>query len=363
MKYRQLPNSDLKLSAVGFGLWTVATSWWGEFTDEQAIGLMKKAYDDYGINFFDAADTYGNGRSETLFPAQQRENIVIGTKFAYDIYSNPEERKGQRELPQQTSPEYIRFALEESLKRLKTDYLDMYQIHNAKMEHIVDDSLFETLEALKQEGKIRHYGVALGPAIGWLTEGVLAIKERKIDALMVIHSLLEQHPGNAFIQACHENHLNTGLMVRVPHASGMLEGHYNENTTFEKSDHRSHRPKHWLTNGLKKVEQLRFLENSQRSLGQVAIQWLLAEQSVSTVLPNIYNEEQLKEFGTASDSPELTLEEVEKIKVLVEDNFGITDEPPMMYKGNMVTPSMDITGYRKQLEEHTEAELKQLQPA
>jgi diketogulonate reductase-like aldo/keto reductase len=111
------------------------------------------------------------------------------------------------------------------------------------------------------------------------------------------------------------------------------------------------------------VEQLRFLENAQRTLGQVAIQWLLAEPAVTTVLPNIYNEEQLKEFGTASDTPELTTDELQKIKVLVENNFGITDEPPMMYKGNMEAPAMDISGYRKQLDEQAQAEEKQLQPA
>lgn len=355
MKYRQLPNTDLKLSTVGFGMWTVATTWWGEFTDEQAISLLQKANQDYGINFFDAADTYGNGKSEELlakaFPNTKRDDIVIGTKFAYDIYSNPEERKGQRELPQQATPEYVRFALEQSLKRLNTDYIDLYQIHNAKMEHIVDDTLFETLEALKAEGKIRSFGVALGPAIGWLTEGVLATRERKVDMLMVIHNMLEQHPGNTFVEAAQQNNLNTGLLVRVPHASGMLEGHYTENTTFDKGDHRAHRPKSWLINGLKKVEQLRFLEKENRTLGQAAMQWLLTEPAVTSILPNIYNEEQLKEFGQAPDTPELTSEELEIIKTLVANNFGITDEPPMMYKGGMDYPENNLDFYRKEVQQ------------
>lgn len=341
MKYRTIPGTELTLSEIGFGTWTVSTGWWGQFTDEEAVHLLQKAHQEYGITFFDAADTYGNGRSEELLAkafAGCRDQVVIGSKFAYDIYDNPEQRTGQRELPQKTTPEYIRFAVEESLKRLQTDYLDLYQVHNAKMDHIEDDDIFETLDALKAEGKIRYNGLALGPAIGWLAEGVRAVREREVDTLMVIYSLIEQHPGDAFIEECHRRGNKTGLIVRVPHSSGMLEGHYNENTTFEKTDHRSHRPKHWLTNGLKKVEQLRFLEKPNRTMGQMALQFVLSEPAMTSVLPNIYNEEQLKEFATAVDCPSLTIEELATIRDLVANNFGIEDEPPMMYKGTMIHP-------------------------
>ena len=352
MKYRNIPNTDLKLSEVGFGTWTVATNWWGEFTDEEAIQLLQKSKEDYGINFFDAADAYGNGRSETLIEKAfkgKRDEIVIGTKFAYDIYNNPEERKGQRELPQQTTPEYIRYACEESLKRLGTDYIDIYQIHNAKMEHINDDSLFGTLDSLKSEGKIRHYGVALGPAIGWLAEGLMAMRKHPITTMMIIYNMLEQHPGNDFVIESHKRGEQTGMIVRVPHASGMLEGHYTEDTTFDKNDHRVHRPKHWLTNGLKKVEQLRFLEKPNRTLGQAALKWLLADPIITSILPNIYHEDQLKEFATVSECPDMTPDELEQVAKLVANNFGITDEPPMMYKGLMVHP--DAPEYIDNLEE------------
>lgn len=356
MKYRNLPNTDLKLSEIGFGTWTVATNWWGEFTDEQAVALMQKAHNDYGITFFDAADAYGNGRSETLlakaFPGK-REDIVIGTKFAYDIYSNPEARKGQQELPQQTTPEYIRYACEESLKRLGTDYIDIYQIHNAKMNHVDDDAVFDTLDALKSEGKIRHYGVALGPAIGWLAEGIMAMRKRRVDTLMIIYNMLEQHPGNDFVVESHKLGEQTGMIVRVPHASGMLEGHYTEDTKFEKGDHRAHRPKSWLTNGLKKVEQLRFLEKPNRTLSHAALKWLLADPVITTILPNIYHEDQLKDFAMVSEAPDLTPDELEKVAKLVANNFGITDEPPMMYKGNMVHP--DAPEYANSLKVQSEA--------
>jgi len=340
MKYRLLGKTDLFVSEVGFGLWTLSTGWWGDVTDEDAVKLMRKAYEDYGVTLFDAADTYGNGRSESLLAqafADVRDNVVYATKFGYDFYTTDTPRTGQKELPQDVSPKFIRFACEQSLKRLETDYIDLYQLHNAKMEHIEDDAIYDTLEALKAEGKIRHYGLALGPAIGWLAEGVRAVRERRVDSLQIIQSLLEQYPGNPMLEESRNNGNVTGFLARVPHASGMLEGKYTEDTTFDAKDHRSHRPKSWLTHGLKKVEQLRFLELPNRTLGQAALKFLTANPLIASTLPNIYNEEQLHEFATAPESPDLTPEELDRIQTLVTANFGL-DEPPMMYKGTMEYP-------------------------
>ena len=137
----------------------------------------------------------------------------------------------------------MRRALEASLRRLETDYVDVYQMHNARMEQIDDDALWELLESLKREGKIRTYGVALGPAIGWLYEGVDAVRERNVPSLQIIWNMLEQYPGNEQIRAAYDAGAATGYMIRVPHSSGMLEGHYTAETTFPKGDHRRHRPR------------------------------------------------------------------------------------------------------------------------
>jgi aryl-alcohol dehydrogenase-like predicted oxidoreductase len=116
----------------------------------------------------------------------------------------------------------------------------------------------------------------------------------------------------------------TGLIVRVPHSSGMLEGKYTENTTFSKNDHRRHRPREWLLDGLKKVEQLGFLtESGDRTLGQAALKFVLASPEVVSTLPNIYDEEQLEEFAAAPDAPDLTEEELSRIAELYENNFGL----------------------------------------
>jgi aryl-alcohol dehydrogenase-like predicted oxidoreductase len=342
MKYRTYPNSDVTVSEVGFGMWTTSTGWWGETSDEQAVAMLHQAHD-LGVTLYDAADTYGNGRSEEQLAkafANRRDRVVIATKFGYDIYTHAAQRLGQAELPQDVSPAYIRKALDESLRRLQTDYVDIYQLHNAKMDHVHDDAMWETLEALRTAGKIRMYGVALGPAIGFLYEGIDAVKKHNVASLQIIWNMLEQYPGNEHVKAAYDGSTDTGYMIRVPHASGMLEGHYTEDTVFPENDHRRHRPRSWLINGIQKVEQLRFLELPERTLGQAALQWLLREPRVMTVLPNIYDRDQLIEFARAPETPALNADELARIDALYAKNFGI-EEPPMAFKGVMTRESVE----------------------
>ena len=341
MKYRTYPKTSITVSEVGFGLWTTSTGWWGEMSDADAVKMLQAAYD-MGITLFDAADTYGNGRSEEQLAAafaDKRERVIYSTKFGYDFYTFTGERKGQSELPADFSEKHVRFALEQSLKRLRTDYIDIWQMHNAHLDQVRDDRLWELLASLQQEGKIRSYGVALGPAIGWLYEGVEAATRRNTTSVQMIWNILEQFPGSDMIKAAYDSNADTGYQIRVPHSSGMLEGKYTADTVFPASDHRSHRPRSWLTNGVKKVETLRFLETSNRTLGQAAIQWLLAEPRVMTVLPNIYDMEQLREFAAAPDTPALTRDELGRIAELEKTNFGV-EEGPMKYKGTMTTEQL-----------------------
>jgi aryl-alcohol dehydrogenase-like predicted oxidoreductase len=193
------------------------------------------------------------------------------------------------------------------------------------MDAIENDALFGLMEEFKKEGKIRAYGVALGPKIGWLEEGVKAMRERNLDGVQMIYNLLEQDPGRDLIEAARET--GTSLVVRVPHSSGMLEGKYTENTTFAKNDHRRHRPKEWLTEGLKKVERLGFLtESGERTLGQAALKFVLASPEIVSTLPNIYDEEQLKEFAAAPETPDFTKEELARVEELYESNFGLQEQ-------------------------------------
>ncbi len=322
MRYRRFGNTDLVASEIGFGVWTVTAGWWGDYTDEDAVALLREALD-LGVTFFDTADTYGAGRGETVLAkalaGEPRDRVVISTKFGYDFYTHTE-RRGQQERPQDWSPRFVRFALEQSLRRLNTDYIDLYQLHNARFDAIDRDDLFEQLESFKVAGKIRHYGVALGPAIGWLDEGIAAMTRRKITSLQIIYNLLEQDPGRRFFPTARDRAV--GIMVRVPHSSGLLEGKYTEGTRFAQGDHRRHRPREWLTRGLKKLERLAFLtEGRGRTIGQAALKFILAQPSVTTVLPNIYHSDQLREFAAASDLPDLTGEDLARIQELYEHDF------------------------------------------
>src|SRR5215212_62963 len=131
MKYRKLARTDLSVSEIGFGVWTLSAGWWGEYSDDQACTLLRRACD-LGVTFFDTGDTYGEGRGETILAkafGARRRDIVIGTKFGYDFYGDAE-RRGQRERRQDFSPDFVRFALEQSLLRLGSDYVDLYQLHN-----------------------------------------------------------------------------------------------------------------------------------------------------------------------------------------------------------------------------------------
>lgn len=323
MHYRPLAGTDLQVSEVGFGVWTVTAGWWGDYTDEQAVGLIRQAID-LGITFFDTADTYGDGRGETLLAEAlggDRERVVIGTKFGYDA-SRQEGPRGQRELPQDWSPAFVRQACEASLRRLNTDRIDCWQLHNPKMDAIEHDDLWQTLDDLRREGKVRSYGVALGPRIGWRDEGLRALHERRVPVAQIIHNLFEQEPGNDLIAAARET--GASVIVRVPHSSGLLEGHFTAETTFPAGDHRRHRSREWLVEGVRKVEQVRFLEaDGQRTLGQAALKWLLADPVIVSTLPNIYDAAQLEEFAAASDTPDLTEEELRRCQELYAANFGI----------------------------------------
>jgi aryl-alcohol dehydrogenase-like predicted oxidoreductase len=339
MKYRIFPGTNVRVSEVGFGTWTLATSWWGEKTDAEAVSMLRAALDDHGITFFDAADTYGNGRSERQLAEAfrgRRAEVVYATKVGYDIYDESAQanRKGQSELPMRTDPAYIRMAVDRCLQRLETDYIDVLQVHNAKMEHVRQADLWGTLRDLQREGKILAWGAAFGPAIGWLYEAVeLVEREPEINTIQMIWNILEQHPGTPMIEAARKHAPQCCFNIRVTHASGMLEGKYTADTVFPANDHRRHRPRSWLTNGVKKVETLDFLRRDM-TLGQAALKWLLDEPLVVTTLPNIYDGEQLAEFAAASDQRDLTATEMRQIADLHARNFGVVEEP-MVYKGTM----------------------------
>ena len=334
MQYRALGNTGLQASVVGFGVWTVATKMWGITDEAFGASLLQLAFE-RGINFYDTADVYGDGRGETLLAdalGDKRDEIVIGTKFGYDFYTTPGVQPGQRERPHDWSPAFVRMACEKSLQRLRTDRIDLYQMHNPRLDALQSDDLFATLEALKAEGKIRSYGAALGPALKadrQIEEGLYCVRERRAP-VQIIYNLIEQVLGEAICPVAQE--FGVQVLVRVPHASDMLLGHIKADTKFAADDHRSFRQtdpamqNEWQANGLRKVEQLGFLtEPRGRTLGQMAIQFLLAEPSIGGIFPNIYDAALVEELAAAPDTPAFTTEERQQVLDLYANNFYLSD--------------------------------------
>ena len=350
MRYRTFPGTDLSVSEIGFGTWTLATGWWGEKSDDEAVAMLRRSLDEQGVTFFDAADTYGNGRAERQLAEAfrgRRHEVVLGTKIGYDIYDEAAaaSRRGQSELPQRLDAGYLRMALERCLERLETDHVDVLQLHNIKMEHVRDPAIWETLRGFQREGLVRVWGAAFGPAIGWLYEAVeLVEREPDVGTIQMIWNILEPHPGTAMIEAARRHAPNCTFNIRVTHASGMLEGKYTEDTVFAKNDHRRHRPRSWLVNGVRKIRTLDFLAE-RMTLGQAALKWLLAEPRVVSTLPNVYDDAQLDEFAAASDLADLTAEQLARVAELAAANFGV-DEEPMAYKGTMTRDeaAADVAG-------------------
>ncbi len=320
MRTRPLGRTPLRISEVGFGLWTLSTGWWGNCTDEQAVAMLRKAFK-AGINFFDTADTYGNGRGETLLAkalGDVRDEVVIATKFGYDFYAHPN-RTGQQELPQNWSPDYIETALRKSLERLDTDRVDFYQLHNPRLGTLQDPALFEAVDRLKEQGLVRAVGAALGPALQerQIAEGRFALRTRKMAGVQIIYNMLEQNLGRALFPVAREH--GGSLLVRVPHASGMLEGKMSGEETFGPGDHRAHRvsdphrQQQWMEMK-RKADALKEFLTRDMTLGQAALKFILMEDSVATVLPNIYSEPQLEEFVKASGVRDLSRSEMARIE-------------------------------------------------
>jgi aryl-alcohol dehydrogenase-like predicted oxidoreductase len=332
MRYRSLAPG-IEVSEVGFGNWTMTTGWWGTYTEREAIALHRAGFD-AGITFFDTSNAYAEGYAEEVLGKalrDQREQIVIGTKFGYDLEAT-DSRRGQQERPHKTDVASVRRDLDDSLRRLGTDYIDLWQLHNPRMAHLDDDDLYAFLEDARTAGKIRYHGIALGPKIGWLEEGVHGMHCRDLAAVQMIYNALEQDPGRELLAAARAT--DTQMIVRVPHSSGMLEGNLTADHVFPENDHRRHRPRSWLVEGVQKIATLDFLTDGGMTLGQAALRWVLADDHVATTLPNIYGVEQITEFAAASDAPDLPQEQLDRVAELYADNFGVTPEADRVTKVN-----------------------------
>jgi aryl-alcohol dehydrogenase-like predicted oxidoreductase len=324
VRTRRFGDTDLEVSEIGFGTWALGSSWWGDVSESSGERLLGEALE-LGVTFFETGDAYRQGANEELVGrvlAPHRDAIRLSTKFGYVLEEGRQEHS-EGERPQRWDGPFIRAALEGSLRRLGTDHVDLYQLHNPRREAIDSDECFATLEELRTEGKIRHYGVALGPAIGWREEGLRAIRTREIASVQTVYNLLEQDPGREFMAAAAEQ--GVGVMARVPTSSGLLDDNLTPETTFGAGDHRRHRPREWLLDGLQKIDRIRFLCGPQtgRTMAQAALRFILAQPQMTVVIPTITNQAELREYAGAADVPDLTQDELARVAELYRGNFNV----------------------------------------
>ncbi len=296
MKYRKLKSINKEVSEIGIGLWSLVSDEWGQIDNKEEI--INHAFNN-GINFFDTADIYGKGEGEKLLGKifkNNRDEIVILTKIGYDLKTN----KRRFDL------NYLKNAINDSLGRLNTSYIDILMLHNPTMEIIKNNEILEFLRDLKIEGKILSYGISLGPTLGWEDEGIKAI-EMGYKSLEHIYNIIEREPGQTFLKFDDIDHF-----IRVPHASDVLDDR-KWPLKFDNRLHRKFKDMKWIQEALKCAEELKKRINRLK-LYETAIIYVLSNRNVSSVVPNITFKEEIDLYSKLiNDNVQLSENELQII--------------------------------------------------
>ena len=299
MKYRQLGTTQLQLSEVGMGCWAIGGNRFGNSygptDDTESLKAIKKAIA-MGCTLFDTADVYGHGHSEELLGLalqKVRNSVMIATKVGGSYFYGG---FGMMNFTE----EYIRFAIEQSLKRLRTNYIDVYQLHNPTLAMIKEGEVFKSLRKLQEEGKIRHVGIS----VFTLEEGIAALDH--VDTIQCVFNIID--PRNYEIMETAKRR-GIAVIVREPLANGMLTGKYNAKSTFEQGDIRQAMPEDYKEGITELAKEIR--ERFPRlTSAQVALKYVLNFDCVTTVIPGAKTEQQVEENMAVSDLPALTQEEM-----------------------------------------------------
>jgi aryl-alcohol dehydrogenase-like predicted oxidoreductase len=308
MKYRRLGKTGFEVSEVSLGTWQIGEAW-GPVSDKDAIRVLETAIDS-GVNFFDTADVYGDGRSER-FIAQvlgaRTEKIYVATKAGRRLRPHTSEGYNKKNLTE---------FVERSLTNLKRETLDLVQLHCPPTEVYYRPEVFKALDELKQAGKILHYGVSVEK----VEEAIKATEFPGVATVQIIFNLFRQRPAELFFPQASKRDI--GVLVRLPLASGLLSGKINRETQFAADDHRSYnrfgerfdRGETFsgvdLDAAFDAVEQIRQLLPAGISMAAFAMRWILQHKEVSCVIPGARNERQVTENARASDLPPLTREQM-----------------------------------------------------
>ena len=318
MHYRRLGRTGMMVSEIGFGGWPIGGQMWGSVEDEGSLAALRRAFD-LGVNFYDTADVYGHGHSEELIGqafASVRANVLIATKVGFDFYRGEPAKSN-------FAPNYIRSALQKSLDRLRTDYVDVYQLHNPPQKLAKDDAVWETLAELKGEGAVRFYGVSTrtaNDARAYLraADGGDEHSRSFGDTLQLAYNLLDQEAAvkGAFVEAYRQD---WGVIARVPLASGMLSGKYDAGHYFPPSDFRAAWSRERMAKSAAQVEDLRFLMRPPiETMAQAALAFVLSQEAVSTVITGAKTEAQVEDNVRAPDLAPLPADDLRRVQELYE---------------------------------------------
>ena len=306
MNRRVLGRTGLAVSEIGFGGWAIGGNAYGNSygstDDAEARRALRRAVE-LGCNIFDTADVYGHGHSEELIGealADVRDKVIIATKVGGNFYNRDvhpllRERISQaagRPLDEiedgavlpvthdaNFTPGYLRFALERSLERLRTDYVDLLQLHNPSMTVISTMQTYEELEQLKREGKLRFYGVSVHPP----EEGIAAVNATMPDTVQIVYNLARREAEDAFLPAARA--AGVGVIAREPLANGFLAGKYAPDSTWERGDIRARMPRPYIAQVTALGQRVKELaDKSGLTAAQLALKFVLDQSDIAVAI-------------------------------------------------------------------------------
>jgi len=312
MNYRPLGRTGWNISEISFGAWAIG-GFWGNVSDQESLAALNSAID-CGVNFIDTADVYGDGRSEHLIAQlknQRKDEIIVATKAG-------------RKLPKQSIEGYSRENLtawiEDSLRNLAVDALDLLQLHCPPTELYEHAEVFGILDDLVKAGKIRYYGVSVEK----IEEALKAIEYPNVQSVQIIFNCFRQRPAELFFPRAKEK--KVGILARVPLASGMLTGKLKSDSKFAADDHRNFNRHGEMFDvgetfsgvdyetGLDAVEEMRALRSNGVSMSQFALRWILMFDAVTCAIPGGKRPDQVADNCHASDLPPLTPEQMAGVR-------------------------------------------------
>lgn len=316
MQYRELGRTGWKVSTVSFGAWAIGGTW-GDVRDDESLAALHRALD-LGVNFFDTADVYGDGRSEQLLARLRKERsepFYVATKAG---------RRLDPHIASGYNKENLTAFVERSLKNLNVETIDLLQLHCPPTEVYYMPEVFDILDGFVQAGKLRYYGVSVEK----VEEALKAIEYPNVQSVQLIFNIFRQRPLDVFFQ--HAQQRKMGILARVPLSSGMLTGKMNRNSTFAQDDHRQFNRQGAGFDrgetfsgldyeiGLQAVEELRYLVPATMTMSQLALRWILMWPAVTCAIPGAKRPAQVEENIQAADLPALSEETMNRIRAIYE---------------------------------------------